>query len=72
MLGLWLGWFGWSTVLAGPVLAFVLGGLFACVLLLVRRAGRESAFAFGPWMILGAALATAAAVSDVLTGTLLP
>nr|KEP22408.1 hypothetical protein DA06_24435 [Georgenia sp. SUBG003] len=38
----------------------------------VRRAGRESAFAFGPWMILGAALATAAAVSDVLTGTLLP
>jgi len=71
VLGLWLGWFGWSAVLAGPVLAFLLGGLFACVLLLVGRAGRKSAFAFGPWMILGAALATAGALGDGLTGTLL-
>jgi leader peptidase (prepilin peptidase) / N-methyltransferase len=71
VLGLWLGWFGWSAVLAGPVLAFVLGGLFACVLLLVGRAGRKSAFAFGPWMIVGAAVATAGALTEALTGTLL-
>ena len=67
VLGLWLGWFGWSAVLAGPVAAFLLGGVLACVLLLARRAGRNSEFAFGPWMIVGAALATAGA----LTGNLL-
>jgi leader peptidase (prepilin peptidase) / N-methyltransferase len=66
LLGLWLGWFGWSAVLAGPAAAFVLGGLLAAVLLITRRAGRTSAFAFGPWMLLGAAVATA----GFLTGTL--
>lgn len=66
VLGLWLGWFGWSAVLAGPVVAFLLGGVLACVLLVARRAGRDSEFAFGPWMILGAALATAGAVTGNL------
>ena len=68
LLGLWLGWFGWSAVLAGPVVAFVLGGVFASGLLLTGRAGRKSAFAFGPWMLLGAVVATAGFLTDVVPG----
>jgi leader peptidase (prepilin peptidase)/N-methyltransferase len=66
LLGLWLGWFGWSAVLAGPVAAFVLGGVFASVLLVAGRAGRKSAFAFGPWMLVGAAVATAGSLAGAL------
>ncbi|WP_127127715.1 prepilin peptidase [Georgenia sp. SYP-B2076] len=63
LLGLWLGWFGWAHVLSGAFAAFLLGGFFAVVLLLTRRAGRTTAIAFGPWMILGAAVATVLAVA---------
>lgn len=56
VLGLVLGWFGWLEVLAGVLGAFLLGGLFAIMLLLARRAGRRSAVAFGPWLVAGAAL----------------
>jgi leader peptidase (prepilin peptidase)/N-methyltransferase len=66
LLGLWLGWFGWSAVLAGPVAAFIMGGLFASGLLVAGRAGRKSAFAFGPWMLLGAAVATAGSLAGAL------
>lgn len=66
LLGLWLGWFGWSAVLAGPVAAFILGGLFASGLLIAGRAGRKSDFAFGPWMLLGAAVATAGSLAGAL------
>jgi leader peptidase (prepilin peptidase) / N-methyltransferase len=66
LLGLWLGWFGWSAVLAGPVAAFLLGGVFAAVLLVTGRAGRQSDFAFGPWMLVGAVLATAGHLTDTL------
>ncbi|WP_235912334.1 prepilin peptidase [Ruania zhangjianzhongii] len=56
VLGLVLGWFGWLEVLAGVLGAFLLGGLFAMVLLVSRRAGRRTAVAFGPWLVAGAAL----------------
>jgi leader peptidase (prepilin peptidase)/N-methyltransferase len=39
------------------VLGVVLGGLAAVVLLLVRRAGRASTYAYGPYLALGAAIA---------------
>lgn len=52
-LAAFLGWFGWPEVLLGTLAAFVLGGLSAVVLLALRRAHRDTAFAFGPWMILG-------------------
>lgn len=56
VLGVVLGWFGWLEVLAGVLGAFLLGGLFAMVLLLARRAGRRTAVAFGPWLVAGAVL----------------
>ena len=52
-----LGWFGVTIALVGLLLGFVLGGLWAGVLLLSRRASRTTRFAYGPWMLLGALVA---------------
>ena len=54
VLGLYLGWVGWSAVLVGWFAGFLLGGLFAVVLLARRRAGRKTAIPFGPFLIAGA------------------
>lgn len=54
LLGLYLGWWGWAELAVGWFAAFLLGGLFALVLLLLGRAGRGTAVPFGPWMLLGA------------------
>jgi len=59
VLGLFLGWFGWANLLAGTLAAFLLGGAFAVVLLITRRANRKTAFPFGPWMVAGAAAGAA-------------
>ena len=61
VLGLALGWLGWSAVVAGFVSAFLLGGLAALTALLVLRAGRKTQLPFGPWLALGALLAVLAA-----------
>lgn len=55
-LGLYTGFLGFEAMLAGFVLAFVLGGVQAVVLLIARRATRRTRIAFGPAMILGALL----------------
>lgn len=57
VLGLYTGHLGWSTVLAAVVLAVLLGGIVAVGLLISRRAGRRSRIPFGPFLLLGAALA---------------
>lgn len=57
LLGLFLGWFGWSAVLLGVVVTFVLGGLVALGLVLTRRASGSSQLAFGPWLVAGAGIA---------------
>lgn len=54
VLGLYLGWSGWAALVTGAFLAFLLGGVFAMLLLLLGRAGRASRIPFGPWMLLGA------------------
>lgn len=54
LIGLYLGWFGWGALAVGAFAAFVYGGVFGILLMLLRRAGRKSAIPFGPWMILGA------------------
>jgi leader peptidase (prepilin peptidase) / N-methyltransferase len=63
VLGLFLGWFGWSQLLVGTLAAFVLGGLVAIALLVTRRARRTTAIAFGPWLVAGAAVGAAWPVS---------
>ncbi len=59
VLGGFLGWFGWSHVLLGTVAAFILGAVFSLVLLALRRANSKTQVAFGPWMLLGAAVGAA-------------
>jgi leader peptidase (prepilin peptidase)/N-methyltransferase len=54
VLGLYLGFLGWGSLLVGAFAAFIFGGVFGLVLLIVRKAGRKTAIPFGPWMILGA------------------
>ena len=68
VLGVFLGYLGWDAVLTGAVAGFVFGGLFAAALLLARRGGRDTAVAFGPWMLLGAWAAILAGASGALAG----
>ncbi|MFS0894095.1 prepilin peptidase [Microbacterium sp. 179-I 3D3 NHS] len=56
VIGLVLGWHGWPSLAVGAASAFVLGSLYALVLILLRRADGATRIAFGPWMIVGALL----------------
>ncbi|MGW6797577.1 prepilin peptidase, partial [Streptomyces sp. NPDC055039] len=53
-LGVALGWYGWTVLFVGAFVGFLLGALYGFGLILLRRAGRKSAFPFGPFMIVGA------------------
>ena len=59
VIGLVLGWHGWQSLMIGAAAAFVLGALYALVLMLLRRADGATRIAFGPWMIAGALLGVA-------------
>jgi len=50
VIGLALGWLGWSPLIVGAGAAFVLG----IALIVVRRARHTTAIPFGPWLIAGA------------------
>lgn len=52
VVGLWLG----QEVILALTIGFILGGVAAVVLLLLRRAGRKDFFAFGPFLIIGTLL----------------
>ncbi|EST30805.1 prepilin peptidase [Streptomyces roseochromogenus] len=55
-MGAVLGWYGWPTVLLGTFAGFLLGAVYGGALVVVRRAGRKTAIAFGPFLIAGAFL----------------
>jgi leader peptidase (prepilin peptidase) / N-methyltransferase len=59
LLGLVLGWFGWRVLLAGVFFGLVAGALGSLALLVSRRAGWRTEVAFGPPLLLGAAVAVA-------------
>ena len=54
VLGLFLGWSGWGSLLVGSIGAFFLGGVFGLVLIMLHKTTRKSGIPFGPWMVLGA------------------
>jgi leader peptidase (prepilin peptidase)/N-methyltransferase len=73
LLGLYLGWLGWSSVLVGAFAGFLLGGVVGVALMTARAATRKSRIPFGPFMLAGVFLAVfaAAPIADWYTGLLL-
>jgi leader peptidase (prepilin peptidase) / N-methyltransferase len=61
LAGLALGWLGWSAVLDGAALGFVLAAVVALALLAARRISLRSHLSFGPFLIGGALLVMLAA-----------
>ncbi|MHA7277290.1 prepilin peptidase [Arthrobacter sp. Hz1] len=59
LLGLYLGFVGWSQLLWATIAAFGLGALWGLILIGSRRGTLTSAIPFGPVMIAGAALGMA-------------
>jgi leader peptidase (prepilin peptidase) / N-methyltransferase len=57
LLGIYLGWLGWSSVAVGLFSGFMLGGVFAIALLIARRAGRKTKVPYGPFLLAGAFVA---------------
>ena len=53
LLGIALGWLGWSELLTGVYAGFLLGGVGGLALSLLRLVDRR-AYPFGPFMLLGA------------------
>jgi leader peptidase (prepilin peptidase)/N-methyltransferase len=74
LLGLYLGWLGWSSVVIGAFAGFLIGGVVGVLLMALRRARRKSRIPFGPAMLAGAFLAVfaAPAIADWYTALLLP
>ena len=76
LLGLFLGWISWGSVVVATFGAFLLGGIAGGALIAARRRDRKSAIPFGPFMLAGAFLAlffagTAASwYGDLLTHSL--
>ncbi len=61
VVGVALGWIGWSAVFAGALAAFILGGFVGLVLIVTRRATRSTAIPFGPFLVAGAGIGMVAA-----------
>ena len=59
LLGVVLGWFGWSVLLLGVLLGLLVGAVVSLVLITLRRAGWRTEIALGPSLLAGAALALA-------------
>lgn len=57
VIGLFLGYLGWSVLITGAIAAFALGAIFASVLLIRKSIDRKSGIPFGPWMLVGAWIA---------------
>lgn len=54
VVGLMLGWWGWSALALGAVAGFVLGGAFGVGVILLRRGNRRTRIPFAPFMLGGA------------------
>jgi leader peptidase (prepilin peptidase) / N-methyltransferase len=57
LLGPYTGWLSLEHLAIAVVMAFAAAGLFALLLIVLRRAGRRTHIAFGPFLIAGALFA---------------
>ena len=58
LIGLFTGYLSWGRVFSAFLLAFLAGSVIGIALMIAGRAGRKTAIPFGPFMALGAILAT--------------
>jgi leader peptidase (prepilin peptidase) / N-methyltransferase len=58
LIGLYLGYLSWGRVALGFFLAFLIGALSGIALMITGKAGRKTQVPFGPFMALGAIIAT--------------
>lgn len=63
VLGLYLGWLGWGSLVVGAFLAFAIGAVAGVGLMLAGRSGMKSRIPYGPYMLVGALLAILAGPS---------
>lgn len=68
-IGLGLGYLGWGHLVLGLFGSFLLGGVVAIVLLVVRARGRKDVIPFGPYLAAGA-IVTVLVGQPVITGYL--
>jgi leader peptidase (prepilin peptidase)/N-methyltransferase len=54
VLAMFLGYLGATYVFQGLAIGFILGGLVALLLMISRKASRNTRIAFGPYMSIGA------------------
>lgn len=66
VLGLYTGFLGWETVLGAVVLSFLLGGIASAALLISRRGNARTAVPFGPFLLVGTAVALMLSGKDSL------
>ena len=64
LIGMALGWLGWSAVLVGTYAGFLLGAVIGGVLALLRVVDRRG-YPFGPFMLVGVVLGVLAAGNDL-------
>ena len=60
LAGIALGWLGWPTLIVGGALGFLVAGAACMALIAARRLTLQSVISFGPFMLVGALLATVA------------
>ncbi|HMF03416.1 MAG TPA: A24 family peptidase [Acidimicrobiia bacterium] len=53
VLGLVLGWLGWSELVLGLFCGFLAGALFGAALIVLRHRGRKDHLPFGPFLAFG-------------------
>ncbi|MYW06198.1 A24 family peptidase [Streptomyces sp. SID3343] len=56
LIGLALGWSSWTALAQGEAVAYLCAGAYAVVLVVSRRASRESVVPFGPFLLGATAL----------------
>ena len=57
VLGLYLGWLGWKDLMVGFLTGTFVAALFAVALVATGRADRKASIPYGPFLLLGAAVA---------------
>lgn len=73
VIGLFLGWLGWGSLLVGAFLGFLLGAVIGVALMVRGSAGRKTRIPFGPFMLMGAYIAViwGQTLADVYTQAVL-